>query len=224
MAERPTACEAWQPDLAGWLVAQLAPDREALLTDHLASCADCRAEAESLLTVSAVTLGTAQSVEVGDAHVAPADLGDRISSAVATERRARRRSRLVTAAAAGAAAAAVVVAAVLLGSGSDAARRLEGQPVAFTEVAAGVEATAVVAEHGDGSVIELTASGLDPAVTYAMWLSPPGGGWADRIAAGTFKPDEHGEVDVRLPCALPAADYGRAWATTPEGDIALDTE
>ena len=31
MAERPLACEAWQPTLAGWLVAQLPPDEEAAL-------------------------------------------------------------------------------------------------------------------------------------------------------------------------------------------------
>ena len=29
MAERPVACEAWQPALAGWMVAQLAPEEAA---------------------------------------------------------------------------------------------------------------------------------------------------------------------------------------------------
>ena len=72
--------------------------------------------------------------------------------------------------------------------------------------------------------MELTAEGLDPAVTYALWLTPPGGGYAERVAAGTFRPDEDGKVDVRLRSALPAEDAGRVWATTPEGQIVLDTE
>ncbi len=56
------------------------------------------------------------------------------------------------------------------------------------------------------------ATGLDPDVTYALWLSPPDGTWDDRVAAGTlddrvaagtFRPNEYGEVDVRLRSALP---------------------
>ena len=83
---------------------------------------------------------------------------------------------------------------------------------------------AVVAPEESGSIMELHVSGLDPDTTYSMWLTPPGGDWNDRVAAGTFKPDEDGEVEVRLRCALPAEEMGRAWATTPDGDIALDTE
>jgi len=45
----PLACEAWQPVLAGWLMADLPPDSEAALAAHLSECAVCRAEAESLL-------------------------------------------------------------------------------------------------------------------------------------------------------------------------------
>jgi hypothetical protein len=89
---------------------------------------------------------------------------------------------------------------------------------------AGVDASAVLAPEEDGSQLALTASGLEPDTTYSMWLTPPGGGWADRIPAGTFRTDEDGDVDVRLHCGLPADEMGRAWATTPEGQIALDTE
>jgi hypothetical protein len=82
----------------------------------------------------------------------------------------------------------------------------------------------VIAEEGSGTLVELIATGLDPDVTYALWLSPADGTWEDRVAAGTFRPDADGEVDVRLRCALPVEEYGRAWATTPEGEIALDTK
>ena len=231
MAERPEACGAWQEDLAGWLTSDLSPDREAALDAHVSGCSTCRAEADSLLDVVAVSLGAelapAPSAAPGQRAAPigpPPELAERVAAAVASERRSRRRARLGVAAVAGAAAALVLAVVLSLGTDSAEPPELAGEPVAFTVVPAGVEASAVVAPQGEGSVVQLTASGLDPAVTYAMWLSPPGGGWDDRVAAGTFRPREDGTVDVLLPCALPVEDYGRAWATTPEGDIALDTE
>jgi anti-sigma factor RsiW len=231
MAERPEACSAWQEDLAGWLTADLAPDRETLLDAHLAGCATCRGEAESLLDVVALSLGAELApvprTEPGEPQAVvgpPPELAERVASAVASERRARRRARLGVAAVAGAAAAAVLAVVLNLATDSAEPPELVGEPVTFTVVPAGSEASALVAPEGEGSVLQLTATGLDPEVTYAMWLSPPGGGWDDRVAAGTFRPRADGTVDVRLPCALPAEDYGRAWATTPDGDIALDTE
>jgi hypothetical protein len=101
---------------------------------------------------------------------------------------------------------------------------LRGRSVSFVRQAPGVDASAVLASEESGSVLELEATGLDPNTTYSLWLTPPGGGWADRIPAGTFRPDEDGDVDVRLHCSLPPEDMGRAWATTPDGQIALDTE
>ena len=53
MPEHALACEEWQPALAGWLMAQLPPDEEAGLAAHLAACTACRAEADSLLHVTA---------------------------------------------------------------------------------------------------------------------------------------------------------------------------
>jgi hypothetical protein len=219
MVEHPLACETWQPALAGWITAQLAPDEEEALLAHLGGCATCRAEADSLMSIAAVTLGA----DTGDRTVIeppPADLGDRIVARVRRERRARRAMR--TALAMSAAAAAVV--AVVVMTPDRGVPNVDGEPVVFAHRAPGVEASAVVGPEDSGSLIELHASGLDPDVTYAMWLTPPDGEYADRIAAGTFRPDGDGEVDARLRCALPADEMGRAWATTPEGDIALDTE
>ena len=96
--------------------------------------------------------------------------------------------------------------------------------MSFVRQAEGVDASAVVAPEEGGSIIELHISGLDPDTTYSMWLTPPGGGYPDRVAAGTFRPDDDGEVEVRLRCALPADEMGRAWATTPDGEIAFDTK
>lgn len=222
MAERPAACPEWQEDLAGWVTAQLAPEREARLAGHLAACDTCRMEAESLLAVAAVSLATDPDEPGAGDERPPADLGERIVASVAAERRRRRVGRAAVALVAGAAAAALM--AVVLVRDDSEPPPLRGEQVAFTVVPEGAWAEAVVADDPGGSIVQLTGRGLDPATTYAFWLTPPGGGWRDRVAAGTFRPDEDGTVDVRLRCALPAEDYGRAWATTPEGAIALDTE
>jgi hypothetical protein len=221
MAERTEACPEWRDDLAGWLVAQIPPHREELLRAHLATCEGCRTEADSLLAVSAVSLAAdLDRTAVGDGEP-PVELGHRIVASIASERRARRRLRTGMAALAGAAA---VVVAVVLVADDDGPGRVRGEEVAFTLVPAGATVDAVIAEEGNGTLVQLTATGLDPDVTYALWLSPPDGTWDDRVAAGTFRPDADGDVDVRLRCALPADEYGRAWATTPEGEIALDTK
>jgi len=219
MAEHQLACDQWQATLAGWLVAQLDPEEEAALTAHLEGCRACRAEADSLLDVAAITLGTDPGAPAV-LEPPPADLGERILARVARERRARGAGRLALVMSA--AAAAVVAGVLVTRPGEE--PRLRGEPVVFAHEAAGVAASAVVAPDPSGSVVQLTATGLDPDVTYALWLTPPGGGYPERIAAGTFRPDADGEVDVRLHCALPADEMGRVWATTPEGDIALDTE
>jgi Putative zinc-finger len=221
MADHLPACVDWQEDLAGWLVAQLPPEREVALDAHVATCAACRTEQERLLAVAAVTL-------VGDPFgaeravtVAPSPgLGDRIVAQVSAERRARRRV--------GASFALVGVAAValvaIIATRPNPTPPLRGQAVAFAVQPSGVDASAVVARDGAGSLVELTASGLDPATTYALWLTPPDGGYAERVAAGTFRPNARGEVDERLHSALPASEMGRVWVTDPDGDITLDTQ
>jgi len=220
MGEHPTACLDWQDDLAAWVVAQIEPDREALFAAHLASCPACRGEATSLLAVTAVSLAADPEGPAAGAEEPPAELGDRIVAGIAAERRTRRLVRAGMVALAGAAA----VAALAVMVREDDPVPLQGESVAFTVVPSGATVDAIVADEAPGSVVQVVATGLDPDVTYALWLSPPEGTWDDRVAAGTFRPDEQGDVDVRLPCALPAEETGRIWATTPEGNIALDTK
>jgi hypothetical protein len=218
-SDRPLACEAWQPALAGWLMAQLEPDEERALAAHLTDCPTCRAEADSLLHVAALTLG-ADPGAMAAAEPPPADLGDRIAARVRRERHARRVARLGVAISS--AAAAVVVGVLITRDPGE--PPLRGEPISFVREARGVEADAVLAAEESGSVIELDVTGLDPDTTYSLWLTPEGGDYEDRIPAGTFRPDEDGEVDVRLHCGLPADEMDRAWVTTPDGDVTLDTE
>ncbi len=222
MPEPPPACAVWQEHLAGWLVAQLGPEDEAALAAHLERCGRCRVEAESLLAVAAVSLGADPGCEpwrpLRD-DPPPRDLADRIVARIATERRTRWRRRVTLSLAGMAAGAALLVALA-----PEDRAPLGGESVTFARLAAGVEADATVAPDEGGAMVELVASGMDPGVTYALWLTPPGRGYADRVPAGTFRPDGHGNVEVRLRSALPAADTGRVWATTPEGLIVLDTD
>ncbi len=221
MPEHPPACSEWQDDLAAWVMAQIEPTREARLEDHLATCAACQAEASSLLDVSAVLLASRlEGPELGERPGPPADLRDRIAARIAAERRTRRALAVTLAAIAGAAAAVVLVVALQRDPGT---APLRGEEVVFTVVPAGAEVAAVMADDEGGTVVHLTAAGFDPATTYALWMSPPDGSWDDRVPAGTFRADPDGEVDVRLRCAYPSSTYARVWATTPEGDIALDT-
>jgi hypothetical protein len=215
------ACEAWQPALAGWLVADIAPEEETALVAHLATCPACRAEADSLLAIAAVSLGADPSRSDTPLPAPPADLRERTLARVRRERRARQGARLAVAMVV---AAAAVLVAVVLVDGDDGPADLRGEPIEFAVLPAGAEASAVVADEDGGAAVQLTASGLDPGVTYALWLTPPGGGYADRVPAGTFRPDADGEVDARLHSALPASDAARVWATTPDGQVALDTE
>jgi hypothetical protein len=240
MAEPRVACLEWQDDIAAWVMAQAEPERESALVAHLAVCDRCREEAESLLAVAAVSLATdpdalgplveppveADQLRIYDDEAQadpPHDLADRISARIRGERRrhALRRSALV---AVGAAAAAIVVV-VALGMRPDGGTApLQGRHFAFAHVPAGAEADAVVANDDvHGSLVQLKARGLDPSTTYALWLTPPGGGYADRVPAGTFRPDHDGEVDQQLHSALPASAVGRVWATTPDRQIVLDT-
>ena len=230
MAERREACPEWRDDLGAWVVAQILPEREAALVAHLEGCAACRAEGASLHAVAAVVLAVDADPGVGipparsapaEGFVPPTDLRDRISGRIASERRGRLVRRMAVAAAAAAAAAAVVVGAVLVLGDDGGPGRLDGTEFALTVG----EGKAIVAPYDDGSSseVQLTASGLDPDTTYALWLAVPGGGRDDRIPAGTFRPDDDGEVDVRLYCAMPAGEVGRVWATSPEFDLILDT-
>jgi uncharacterized protein YggT (Ycf19 family) len=59
----------------------------------------------------------------------------------------------------------------------------------------GVTARAVLTPQTWGTSIEFTASGLDPAHSYSVWLEGPGGG---RASAGTLQPDTRGAVSASM--------------------------
>ncbi len=225
VAERPEACAEWRDDLADWLMAAISPAREAALAAHVAGCGACRAEADSLFAVTAEVLAADPEAPTGSVlEPAPPALGDRIVRRVRRERRGRMARRVLVSAAGAAAAAAVVVVAVIVVGGSDAPGRIDGETFAMRTLPAGASVDVEVAhDDGDRSLVQVVARGLDPGTTYALWLTPPGGTYPDRVPAGTFRPDDDGRVDVRLHSAMDPDRVGRVWATTPDG-IAFDTK
>jgi hypothetical protein len=224
VAERPEACAEWRDDLADWLMATISPEREAVLAAHVAGCGACRAEADALFAVTAVVLAADPEAPTGSVpEPAPPALGDRIVRRVRRERRGRVARRALVSAIGAAAAAAVVVVA-LVAVGDDGPDRIDGETFAMRTLPAGASVDVEVAhDEGDSSLVQLVATGLDPDTTYALWLTPPGGTYPDRVPAGTFRPDDDGRVDVRLHSAMDPDRVGRVWATTPAG-IAFDTE
>jgi hypothetical protein len=220
MDERLEACAEWRDDIAAWLVAQIGPDRESALLDHLRQCPGCSAEAESLLAVAAMSLGSApDSPTIDPDLLPPPELGDRVVGAVRRERGVR---RAMAVGVVGFAAVLLLSLVVSISTAHD--RKLTGDAMAFSVVPANGSGTATVAHDPAGSIVQLTATGLDPGLTYALWLTPPGGGYAERVAAGTFRPAPDGHVDTILRSSIAADEVGRVWVTDPDGDITLDTK
>ena len=219
MAERPDACAEWQDDLAAWLVAQGSPEREAALEAHLA-------------VVRRVPGGGRQPVRgrrrVPRRRPDPGG-GERARARRLTARRARRADRRRGSAASGAggpvrravlvAAGGAAAAAVARGRQSWCCRRRRREPARGRRVR-----LRTVGDAARPWSRPTTAAGRwcsswpaasSPTSTYALWLTPPGGTYDDRVPAGTFRAEDDGTVDVRLRSMLDPDDVGRVWATTP---------
>jgi anti-sigma factor ChrR (cupin superfamily) len=138
---------------------------------HLDGCAECRAQLAEIAPLVDDLRG-ADPERVSTVATPPADLGARIRSAVASERRhqhRRGRGRRLLAAAA-AAAALLVVGAVGVAIGE---RRGEGPPVPLEAVSVrsdvpGVSADAGVVPHTWGVEIKLQATGFRAGESYVV--------------------------------------------------------
>lgn len=168
--------------LGAFLLGGLTPDDAALVRGHLETCAECRAEYDLIAPV-ARELALLGPLAAGTADQVPADLIDRVTDAVATERAARGRSRfarLGLVAAASAAVAATIAVLVMRG--------LAPAPVPLEAVAVTVDESGVVADadlvnHTWGVEIKLEASGLQAGATYRVSILTDDG---DARPAGEF--------------------------------------
>ena len=139
-------------------------------------CAACRAEADSLLARRRRDRSAPTPARPWpSAEPPPADLGDRIVARVAASERRAAPARRGDGAWPAAAAAVVAVVAVI--ADATASRRCAASRSSFVRQARGRRRVGGRSPRtSDGSLVELTATGLDPDVTYSLWLTPPGGG------------------------------------------------
>jgi hypothetical protein len=79
---------------------------------------------------------------------------------------------------------------------------------------AGAAASATLAVQPWGTSIELTASGLDVAHTYGVWLESTGG---SRVTAGTFQPMNTGSISVSFSTSASLAHSQRIGVTRHPG-------
>ena len=153
---------------------------------------------------------------VDDAGAPPDDLGDRVVSHVKTERSLARRRRLLIALGAVAASAAAVVIVVALTVGGD--EQDKSNRVAFEVKPAESIAWFVLTDIGDDTEIELGVGGLEPGVTYWVWLANASN---QGMIAGTFTGTSW-EHTMTFTAGLDLEAAARIWVSGPDDEVVLD--
>jgi hypothetical protein len=198
-------CRDWRQELGAYTLGRLDPGERAALEAHLAECADCRAEAESLAPLSHL-LSLADPSHLDAAPAPPERLGRRVAAAVAGESRVRRRRRRTRFALAGATAtvAAVIVALAVLGGGGDPSRRAPGgQRVSLQPLPPGAAITARVEPRASGTAIRIAVEGLRSGTLCRVFLRREDGG---AVAAGSFRYSSEPGDDAVLMTSMPLAE------------------
>jgi anti-sigma-K factor RskA len=183
-SSRDNHVRAW---LGAFALGHLDPEQQAWVRAHLDRCAECRREAGELERVVAVLpLVDPDRIGARAEPAPPAELLDEVFDRIHLEalehgRVARRTVGRRTAAVA-AALVALLVAATL---GTD---RGPGDPapqvVSMQAARTGVVGEAVIHDDPQSTWVELTAAGLSPGETYAVWFEDSTTG--DRAPLGTF--------------------------------------
>lgn len=181
----PTDHEALRTALGPYVLGDLPPDEVPALEAHLDGCASCTAELAALTPVAAALTGLRGSRPA--LPLPPADLGDRVSAAVAADARrgarpagaARRAGALLVAAAVGAVLTLGVTR--LVAEPAAPAVPLEAVPVVVG--APGVVASAGLVPHTWGVEVKLTASGFTAGDRYRVVVLGPDG---TQFPAGEF--------------------------------------
>jgi hypothetical protein len=179
---RARRCE-WRESLGAYALGQLPADQRAGLEAHIEGCAECRAEAESMASLSRL-LPLADPARFGEAPQPSPQLADRVAAAIGAEQQQgqrRRRLRLGLAlSGATAAVAAALLAIFVLGSSGGA----PDQHITFRSLPAGMRITATLEPHAFGTEIQMYVSGVRSGTLCRVFLRGPNGA---RVPAGTFR-------------------------------------
>jgi hypothetical protein len=200
------SCREWREVLGAYALDRLTAEERAGVEAHLEGCAECRAEAESLIGVAGM-LPHADPAHFGPAPVPPPALGKRIAATIGAERRAGRRRRSLRLGLGLSGATAAVAAAVLAifvladnpGPGPE-------QHIAFRSLPPGVKIAATLDPQAFGTEIRMYVSGIRSGTLCRVFMRGPGGG---DVSAGTFRYRWGGDASAVLSAAL---DLSRAHA------------
>jgi putative zinc finger protein len=177
------SCREWRQSLGAYALEQLDPEQRVGVEAHLEGCAECRAEAESLASLSRL-LPLADPSHFGPAPQPPPELADRVAATIGAERsRWRRKRRLrfgLALSGATAAVAAAVLAIFVLGSGKGS----PDQHIAFRSLPPGVHIAATLEPHAFGTEIQMYVSGIRSGTLCRVFLRGPNG---THVPAGTFR-------------------------------------
>lgn len=197
-------CKEWRQALGAHVLGQLSEDEQAAMRAHLDGCPACRAELAELQPV-ARAMPLADPGRFADPVMPPSELGGRIVSAIAGERRSsrrRRRRRVGFAFATATATAAVAFAsvAILLSAGGVGP---EQRRVSFSSLPAGMEIAATLMPRSYGTEIRMYVEGVPSGALCRVFLRTADG---SSMSAGTFR-YRYGEDDAVLSSGL---DLSRA--------------
>lgn len=195
-------CREWRVSLGAYALGQLPDEERIALEAHLEGCPDCRAEAESLRSVTRLMPLADPARIVAPSPQPPAALGERIEATIGAEKaaarhkRRRRRFSFGFAGAAAAAAAAVLAIVAFTGGSGDGAPE---QHIAFHDVPKGIEIDATLQPHAYGTEIRMYVSGVRSGTLCRVFLRGTDG---QRYPAGSFRYRWGDESEAMLSSAL----------------------
>jgi hypothetical protein len=203
---RSEECRQWREQIGALVIGGLDESESAALMSHIDSCAECRAEAESLA-------GTANLLDLVDPArletpppTPPDGLGERIGKQIGEEKRKRRRRRGILAGGgvALAAAAAAAVAAIVLPGGSGSSQNDDVENLAFAGLPSGVEIDAALEPRPNGTEIHMTVGGIRSGTLCRVFVRRSTGAL---VSAGSFRyVYDTDEAPTELTTAVDLAD------------------
>lgn len=202
---RAESCREWRESLGAYVLGHLSREESAALEAHLEGCPACRAEADSMASISRL-LSHGDPERFGPAPSPPPELAGRVMTAIGAERRMTRRRRglwigLPVTAGIAAAAAALAIFVLPGGGGSGPA-----QHIAFRSLPPGVKIAATLEPQAFGTEIHMYVGGIRSGTLCRVFMRGPGGAV---VSAGTFRYRWGGDENAVLASAL---DLSRARA------------
>ncbi len=216
----------WREMIGAFLLGELDEEQRTALQAHLDGCDQCRAELAELRPVVAALAEVNPGLFETEEPRPPVDLLERTLSRVGQARRTEdelrrlRRNGLIRRAALATVAAALLVAIGLFAL----VPKITGpplEPVAFSEVPAGVEAEANLIDHTWGTETILVVSGLEDGETYRLTLRDEDG---EAVPSGAFIGTGEQPVECRMNAALLREEATGLEVRTAEGDLVLGAD